>query len=1202
MKKMLLLGLLLCAQIGLAQSANSLKPILFLNDKVGVDATDDGRISEFGNYRYVVVQHPDLKIQSDFYGFQTLDYIPHNAAFARVARSAYQDAKTQIETAGGRVLNLKDAWRLSKPLHTGNYNEWAWAPDGQSLILWVQYYRGLSHFEVLQDLNAQGIFIQAEAETDRRFEIILDPENMEQLLAMGSLQYIEERYAPGEPENFTARTNHRVNWLQQGEYNGGLNYDGTGIMVAHNDAGGITEHIDFKGRFSQNAGTAGSDHGDHTAGTISGAGNRDPRGRGMAPGADMFYRIYPANLNDADNIYTSINARLTSNSFSNGCNGGYSTWAQQLDKDAYDNPNMLHVFSAGNNGSSSCANDYGAGLGWGNITGGHKQAKNVVTVGNVTRTDGLANSSSRGPASDGRIKPDVCAVGTQVYSTTDANGPNTYNSKTGTSMSCPGVTGTLAILMEAYKDLNGGSEAHGALLKGAIMNTTEDLGNAGPDFRYGYGRINARAAYEVLENGWYVEDSLGTGDSAIFTFNVPSNTAQARFMVIWPDREASPAAARDLVNDLDLVVDYNGTSFQPWVLDPTANSTALNSLAIRARDSLNNIEQVTLDNPAAGTATVKVYGENVPTGGDQRFYVIAYYESTDLYVTYPNEGMGLPTGATEIIRFDAPQSTSHTAEYSLDGGSTWININSTSNARQISWVIPNVSNDQVYVRVRSAFDTNTVGPMTIVQVPGPLNILAACPDSVHLDWNDVNGTSGYVVYKLGPKYMDSVTYVTSSEAWIAHSPNETDWFAVASVVNDTSIGYRSVAIEKLPGVFNCVVPNDLRLEALLAPGQAELPDCATGSDADVPVFLIRNIGSIAYSNFDVGFRRVGTSSISTETVNRTINPGDTMIYYFQSNNVNLLNNVNLNYEFWIDAGNDGNPYNDTIEANFRAISNGFNAVTVPYSQDFEGFVSCSDNTNCEVTTCLLSEGWYNYQNQIGDFIDFRTWSGPTASSGTGPNRDANPGNSVGKYIYTEASGGCDSADAMVITPCIDLDSTYRPHATIYYHMSGADHMGRLSVDVYDGRRWYLNLAPTVSGNQGTTWQPLTVDLTQFAGKTINVRYRAKTGSGFRSDIALDDFSVVDSSGLGIDEASFAAALRLYPNPSKGLFTFSSDLPLDAETDLSITDLSGAVIWKGSFEANAGKGMNIDLSAKPAGVYLLEVRSEEYRSTLRMIKE
>ena len=155
--------------------------------------------------------------------------------------------------------------------------------------------------------------------------------------------------------------------------------------------------------------------------------------------------------------------------------------------------------------------------------------------------------------------------------------------------------------------------------------------------------------------------------------------------------------------------------------------------------------------------------------------------------------------------------------------------------------------------------------------------------------------------------MDSVDYVTVSEAWVAHNPTQVDWFAVASVVNDTSIGFRSPAIEKSPGVFNCAVPTDIVLESVLNPGKAELPNCISTGDSDLPILLIRNAGTNAVSGIDVGFRRVGTSGSSIETINRSLNPGDTLVYYFKNNRVNLLNNVNLNYEFWAHASGDGNP-------------------------------------------------------------------------------------------------------------------------------------------------------------------------------------------------------------------------------------------------------------------------------------------------------
>lgn len=83
------------------------------------------------------------------------------------------------------------------------------------------------------------------------------------------------------------------------------------------------------------------------------------------------------------------------------------------DKQIFENKDLIHVFSAGNSGNSDCG--YGAGAGWGNITGGHKMGKNSIAVGNLNQDGVIENSSSRGPASDGRIKPDICANGRPTF-------------------------------------------------------------------------------------------------------------------------------------------------------------------------------------------------------------------------------------------------------------------------------------------------------------------------------------------------------------------------------------------------------------------------------------------------------------------------------------------------------------------------------------------------------------------------------------------------------------------------------------------------------------------------------------------------------------------------------------------------------------------------------------------------------------------
>ena len=108
-----------------------------------------------------------------------------------------------------------------------------------------------------------------------------------------------------------------------------------------------------------------------------------------------------------------------------------------------------------------------------------------------------------------------------------------------------------------------------------------------------------------------------------YDINVPNGARELRAMLYWTDKEGSTFASKALVNNLDFTVtDLTGsTTYQPWVLNPTPNNVTLNNLAVRATDTLNNAEQVTLDAPSSGDYRLTVYGTNVPQG-PQTFYVV----------------------------------------------------------------------------------------------------------------------------------------------------------------------------------------------------------------------------------------------------------------------------------------------------------------------------------------------------------------------------------------------------------------------------------------------------------------------------------------------------------------------------------------------------------------------------------------------------
>ena len=256
----------------------------------------------------------------------------------------------------------------------------------------------------------------------------------------------------------------------------------------------------------------------------------------------MFHQqVYRLTLYDIDVDYNLYGIRVTASSYSNGCNAGYTAFTRQVDLDAIQNPSLTHVFSAGNNGNSNC--NYGAGSGWGNITGGHKQGKNVLATANVTGADIIAGSSSRGPAHDGRIKPDIAALGTNVFS---CLAPNDYRSITGTSMACPGIAGVMAQLYDAYKQNNNGIDPEGGLMRSLLTNNADDLGNPGPDFKYGYGRVNGLRAAKAIEMGWYIKDSVAQGEVDTVNITVPggNGVGELRVMLHWTDPQATVNAGR----------------------------------------------------------------------------------------------------------------------------------------------------------------------------------------------------------------------------------------------------------------------------------------------------------------------------------------------------------------------------------------------------------------------------------------------------------------------------------------------------------------------------------------------------------------------------------------------------------------------------------------------------------------------------------
>jgi hypothetical protein len=1117
-------------------------------------------------------------------GIQLLDYIPHYGYFA-VFQMDFQ--RSAIETYGIRsIIEVTSSVKLAPALYENSIPDHAFRADDKIELL-VNYFPNLNADRVIEAFSTAGFEIFHREDHAHYAHIITSPDRIAALAELPFVVYAEPVYPEPEPDNYTGRTLHRSNTIAN-DFATGRQWDGTGVSVMLQDDGVIGPHIDYQGRLldqyiSYNYG----DHGDHCAGIIMGGGNLDPKARGNAFGANLYVYgaapSYPGFSNIPTHYFTN-QIRVTSTSYSNGCNAGYTTLARTMDQQIRVYPALMHVFSAGNDGNSNCG--YGAGSGWGNITGGHKIGKNVIAVANLNATEGLSNSSSRGPAHDGRIKPEIAAKGTSVYSTID---PNTYGFKTGTSMSCPGVAGVITQLFHAYRDLNGGVDPTGGFLKGLVLNTAEDLGNKGPDFKFGFGRINGLRAAKVLEEGRYDSAVIEQGEVNTHIFEVPENVAEMHVMIYWTDFEATVNSNWALVNNLDMsITDPDAQDWLPWVLSHYPHPDSLDKPAARGIDDRNNVEQVSIEAPQPGQYTLTVSGTTVPQG-PQTYYIIYDYRMDEVVLTYPFGGEKLTPGDDELIRWDAVGDEGVFAiEYSLDNGENWIVLKDDipGSARHHNWVVPSAMTGEAWMRIsRDGSVSQTEAPMNIIPVPQNITVNWACSDALHLGWNEVWGASGYVIYKLGEKFMEPIgTTFTNSFIIDDISSAQNYWFSVSTIAPDGSEGQRSIAIQKTPGTFDCH-EYDLMLVDVPSVTWGLYQSCMELTSLGVTI-QVRNFGLEPIEDPVFHFQ-LNDGEIVTENYQGTIMP-DSSMYYTFAGFIDISEVGLYILDAWVEYGPDQNPDNDEFTANFQVIE-GF-SMTPGAMQTIEEFETCLPAPICELYSCFLDDEWTNLTNEVLDDIDWRTWSGSTYTFETGPSFDHTTGTAQGKYLYIEPSVNCFFKEAILSLPCVDLTSSINPQLGLWYHAYGAD-MGRLHIDLFDGVQIIRDIVEPIVGNQGDEWQELTVDLTPWSGQVVGLRIRGYTGSGEKGDLAIDDISITDIVSVS-DISDENSRLQVYPNPSAGVFNIAMDGLATDDQKLTVTDITGKIVYNEQLPVKDRQlRKTIDLSHLSKGVYVLEISGE-----------
>ncbi len=584
---------------------------------------------------------------------------------------------------------------------------------------------------------------------------------------------------------------------------GDLNLNGEGVVIGIGDGGMLSGHPDVAGRVLYTTNYYNSSWGTHpdfVTSLAGGAGTLNPRYRGTASKAKFVVESSSAITYFSPYHFEDYGMTITNNSYGPTFNcttaNRYYGASASIDQQLLDNPKLAHVYASGNSGNSVCE---GVAAPYSRIPGGAQNAKNALTVGNATSARTRFSSSSCGPTLDGRLKPEIIAVGHSVTGNDRSAG---YTAGSGTSFSTPGVVGMLALFTEQYKKLHRDSLPDGALLKAVACNTAEDIGRAGPDFESGFGMISGTGGIRTLTQGDHYQGAVTIGTPFRRTLAVAAGTEQLRVMLYWHDRPGpTNNAGSTLVDDLDLyVLTPAGDTLRPWVLD-ARNPVAL---ASRSRDTLNNIEQVTLPAPAAGTYTLVVAGRKQPFGKTNFALTWAALQPS-VRIVHPVGGESFdPKGTVPIAWEGSPGQTGNwKVEYAVAsstapgqpatrGAWSTISANLGNESRMVTWTPPTASDVRYVFRVTnlaSAMSHEVASPITLLATPTALSSSDVCAGQMRLQWTAVAGAVAYDVFAFDGKDMTRVRSVTATEAIIGDlTNNQRTYFSVAAI---DAAGYKS---------------------------------------------------------------------------------------------------------------------------------------------------------------------------------------------------------------------------------------------------------------------------------------------------------------------------------------------------------------------------------------------------------------------------
>lgn len=558
--------------------------------------------------------------------------------------------------------------------------------------------------------------------------------------------------------------------------------NGAGSVISIRELKYDQNDVDLQGRHVESglASAETSTHATEMATIAAGAGNSFINGRGVAWNARLTSSDFDDLFPDDDEDYTRLEAWVQNHAYGTVIENFYGALAEAYDESANRLPELLHVFSSGNEGTATGTGAYGSLEGIANLTGNFKMSKNTLSVGAVDTLNQPVFFSSRGPAYDGRLKPEVVAYSTQ-----------------GSSNAAALVSGVVSLLQQVYREKENKLPAS-ALVKAMLINSAKDAGSKGVDFITGYGNVDAYRSVVNMLNANYFSGNVTQGEKVIFELDIPENTSNLKVTLVWNDPASAVNAPVALVNDLDMKLD-NGEIWLPWVLDPSADKEKLLLPAQRNRDHLNNTEQITIETPQAGVYTITIEGSEIAQG-PQEFYVAYQWDTLNqLRWMFPTASDNMPfDGETGTYFFwESTLSVPYARlEYTTDEGTTWHTIAESVDLSKGRYRWNDVPQLTTIAQARFVTESDTYPTEAFtISRPARISIGFNCSDSVMLQWRSMAGAIEYEIQNFSDALMKPFAVTADTFIILNKSEVPAPYFAIQPVLNQNKKALRSPLID-----------------------------------------------------------------------------------------------------------------------------------------------------------------------------------------------------------------------------------------------------------------------------------------------------------------------------------------------------------------------------------------------------------------------